>query len=236
MTLTISDVVGDRPEDIGSGPTVPDPTTLADARAILARYHIAVPGRGWSETVKPDEAVGWNADYRIIASGDTALEAAASEAARLGWKPVLFDRRARGEAREVARHHAATAIEALRSGKRTALISGGELTVTLSGEGSGGPSREYALALAVALDGAAGITGLAADTDGVDGSQDAAGAFVDEPTLARAKALKLDASAALHTNDSGAFFAAIGDAFVTGPTGTNVNDLRTILIDPGSSA
>lgn len=235
VTLAISDVVGDRPEEIGSGPTVADPTSLEEAKAILGRHRIAVPDRGWSESVKPGEAKVWNADYRIIASGDTALEAAASEAMRLGWEAVPIDAHAQGEARDVARRHASIALETLRSGRRIALVSGGELTVTLSGQGSGGPSREYALALALALDGAPGITALAADTDGLDGSHDAAGAFIDPTTLARAKARKLDASAALQSNDSGAFFAALGDAFVTGPTGTNVNDLRTVLIDPTGS-
>ena len=235
VTLAISDVVGNRPEDIGSGPTVADPTSLEDAQAILARHGIDAPDRGWSETVKPSESKGWHADYRIIASSDTALGAAAREAARLGWEAVSIDAHAQGEARDTARRHASMALETLRSGRRIALISGGELTVTRSGQGSGGPSREYALALALALDGTPGITALAADTDGLDGSHDAAGAFIDSTTLARAKARKLDASAALRSNDSGAFFATLGDAFVTGPTGTNVNDLRTILIDPTGS-
>lgn len=228
-TLAMSDVVGDRPEDIGSGPTVADPTSLADAAAVLLRHGIAAPNRGWSETVKPEEAGSWHADYRIVAGGGTALDAAAAEAARLGWEPVLFDRQAEGEARIVAEAHAERARKA---GRRAALISGGELTVTLAGKGSGGPSREYALALALALDGAPGITALAADTDGIDGSPDAAGAFVDAATLTRAAALGLDARTALRNSAGGRFFAALGDAFVTGPTGTNVNDLRVILVDP----
>jgi hydroxypyruvate reductase len=145
VTFAISDVVGDRPEDIGSGPTLPDPTSLADAKAILARHRIAPPERGWSETVNVEEAEGWDADYRIVASGDTALKAAAAEAVSLGWEPILFDRHAQGEARDVARRHASAAMDALKAGRRAALISGGELTVTQSGKGRGGPGREYLL-------------------------------------------------------------------------------------------
>lgn len=229
VTLVISDVVGDRAENIGSGPTVADPTTLADARAILGRYGIAAPRSGWSETVKPGEAAEWNADYRLIASGRGAIEAAAAEATRLGWEPHVIEVNASGEARLVAAQHAELAM---RADRRTAFISGGELTVTVSGHGTGGPNCEYALALALALNGAPGITALTADTDGIDGTGDAAGAFVDSFTLARAKALNLDPQAALAANDSGAFFDALGDSFATGPTGTNVNDLRVILVDP----
>jgi hydroxypyruvate reductase len=228
VTLATSDVVGDRPEDIGSGPTVADASTVADAQAILAAHGLhAGP---WSESVKPAEAEGWRADYRVVARSRDALEAAAALAMGRGYAPVLSE--IAGEARDVARAHAALALAALRDGRRSALISGGELTVTVRGPGSGGPNREYALALAIALEGAEGIAALAADSDGIDGSADAAGAFVDPGTLRRARAAGLDPAAALDANGSGPLFAALGDALVTGPTGTNVNDIRIILIDP----
>jgi glycerate 2-kinase len=228
VTLAISDVVGDRPEDIGSGPTVADPTTVADAQAILAAHGLHVAH--WSESVKPVEAEGWRADYRVVARCRDALEAAAALAIGRGYAPVLSE--ITGEARDVARAHAALALAAHREGRRTAFISGGELTVTVRGPGSGGPNREYALALALALDGAEGIAVLAADSDGIDGSADAAGAFVDPGTLRRARAAGLDPVAALDANGSGPLFAALDDALLTGPTGTNVNDIRIILIDP----
>ena len=220
VTLAISDVVGDRPEDIGSGPTVADETTVADAKAIASGDF------GWSESVKPEEAALWRADYRIIASSHDAMEAAAAEAARRGYRPILLGA-CTGEARETAAAHSALGRG---MNERAALISGGELNVTVTGSGSGGRNHEYALALAIALDGAAGIAALAADTDGVDGNAAAAGAFVDLSTLERGCAL--DPRASLADNDSAAFFAALGDGFVTGPTGTNVSDLRIILIDP----
>lgn len=228
VTLAISDVVGDRPEDIGSGPTVADASTIADAQGVLAAH--GLHAAHWSESVKPSEAERWRADYRIVARSRDALEAAAALAVSRGYSPKLSE--TAGEARDVARAHAALALAAHREGRRTAFISGGELTVTVRGPGSGGPNREYALALALALDGTEGIAALAADSDGIDGSADAAGAFVDPGTLRRARAAGLDPVAALDTNGSGPFFAALGDALVTGATGTNVNDIRIILIDP----
>jgi hydroxypyruvate reductase len=210
-TLAISDVVGDSPEDVGSGPTAADPSGIARARAILERNGIAAPERGWSET--PTQVPG---AWRLVANATTALEAAAAKARRLGYtvRPLLCE----GEAREVGRDHAALALEAEPG---TALISGGELTVTLRGRGRGGPNQEYALAAALALEGGEGISGLAGDTDGLDGVGEAAGAFFGcgapggEP--------------ALEANDSGTWFAGQGALFVTGPTGTNVSDLRIIL-------
>jgi hydroxypyruvate reductase len=216
VTLAISDVLGDAPEDIGSGPTVADPTTAEDAFAILRRYGIDPPQKGWSEST---EAV--KGSYRIVARGRDALEAAAAEARRLGYAPVLLE--CEGEAREVGRAHAEPA---LRSPPGTALISGGELTVTVLGKGTGGPNQEYALAAAIRLAGRAGIAGLAGDTDGVDGSGGAAGAFFD------GRSARPGAVEALEANDSGSYFRATGDAFVTGPTGTNVNDLRILLTSP----
>lgn len=215
VTLAVSDVVGDAAEDIGSGPTAGDASTLADARVVLRRHGIGVPEGGWSET--PDAVPG---EYRIVACGRDALAAAAAEAARLGYAPHVLE--CTGEAREVAKAHAALARSAPPA---TAIISGGELTVTVAGEGAGGPNQEYALAAALALRGTE-VAGLAADSDGIDGASEAAGAFFDGATA--------DAGAedALKRNDSGGFLGSRGALFVTGPTGTNVNDLR-ILLTPG---
>lgn len=217
VTLAISDVLGDAAEDIGSGPTVADPTGLAEARAILARYRIPAPRAGWSESVKRVEG-----EFAIVASGRTALDAAAAAARSLGYRPLVVE--CAGEARTVGAEHAA---RALRMAPGTALISGGELTVTVRGGGRGGPNQEYALAAALGLRGSP-LCGLAADTDGIDGTGDAAGAFfdggsVDDPA---------DAEAALRANDSGGYFAQAGGLFVPGPTGTNVNDLRILLAPP----
>lgn len=231
VTLAISDVVGDRPHDIGSGPTVADPTDCEEARGILAKHDLS-PLPAWSESVKPAQAAAWDAEYRIIARGRDAVDAAAAEAARSGYRPQVIGHDCTGEARMLAEAHAAVVREALAGDQRVALISGGEATVTVTGPGAGGPNQEYALALAIMLDGLAGVAGLAADSDGVDGRSEAAGAFLGAGTLARARALGLDASAMLRANDSGGFFAALGDRLVTGATGTNVNDLRIILVDP----
>lgn len=208
LTLAIADTIGARPEDIGSGPTVADPTTVAQALAILDRHGLAAP---LSESAK--RAAG---EFRIVAGPADALAAAAAEARRLGYRPVLLGEVA-GEAREIGRAHARITRE---SPPGTALISGGELTVTVGGDGRGGPNLEYALAAA----GQAGISGLAADTDGLDGTSGAAGAFFNGEAG--------DAAAALAANDSAAWFAARGALFVTGPTGTNVSDLRIILNSP----
>jgi glycerate-2-kinase len=213
VTLAISDVVGDRPEDIGSGPSVGDPTTIADAEAMLARYAIAAPLRGWHET--PPQAEG---EYRLIASGRTALDAAAAKAEALGYRALISE--CVGEAGKAGR---AEARAALRAAPGTALISGGELTVRVKGPGFGGPNQEYALAAAMELRGSRGIIGLAGDTDGIDGIGDAAGAFFDGSSAGDG------AEEALARNDSGSFLGARGALFVTGPTGTNVNDLRIIL-------
>ena len=212
VTLAISDVVGDSPADIGSGPTAADPSSVADAQAILDRRGIAAPRLGWSET--PRRVPG---TWRLVANAATALDAAAARARRLGYAVRLLPE-CEGEARDVGRAHAALA---LASASGTALISGGELTVTVRGGGRGGPNQEYALAAALALDGREGISGLAADTDGIDGVGDAAGAFFGCGAPG--------GLAALEANDSGAWFEARGGLFRTGPTGTNVSDLRIIL-------
>ncbi len=212
VTLAISDVLGDSPQDIGSGPTVGDPSTVEEARAVLEGYGIDPPERGWSET--PSRVPG---AYRIVARGSDALAAAASEAERLGYDVRRME--CLGEAREVGREHAALALAAAPG---TAFISGGELTVTVRGEGKGGPNQEYALAAALALAGRPEVAGLAADTDGIDGCSHAAGAFFEGVDLNGAEA-------ALDCSDSATWFARRGGLFVTGPTGTNVNDLRIIL-------
>jgi hydroxypyruvate reductase len=211
VTLAISDVVGDAPEDVGSGPSAADPSSLEEARAILARYAIAEPERGWSET--PERVPG---EWRVVANAATALGGAAAMARQLGYGVQRLE--CEGEAREVGRAHAARALQAKRG---TALISGGELTVTVRGLGRGGPNQEYALAAALALTGREGICGLAADTDGIDGTSEAAGAFFECGAPG--------GEAALEANDSGRWFAERGALFVTGPTGTNVSDLRIIL-------
>jgi len=210
LTLAISDVSGGAAEDIGSGPSVADPTTIADAKAILGRYGLPSPAGGWSETPKTVSG-----EFRIVADAADALAAAAAEATRLGYQPVSLGE-VSGEAREIGRRHAQIA---LGLAPRSALISGGELTVTVTGGGRGGPNLEYALAAGMALEGRDDIFGLAADTDGLDGTAGAAGAFFGGAPVA-------GAAAALAANDS----AASAELFVPGPTGTNVNDLRIILV------
>ncbi len=242
VTLAISDVAGDDPSAIGSGPTVPDPTTLADARAILARYHIDAPASiaaaladPANETAKRGDEAFAGTTFEIVARPSQALASAATAARAAGLTAIVIGDRVEGEAREVAGSHAAEALKLARSGKPTALISGGELTVTLQGSGRGGPNQEYALALALALDAAPGIAALAADTDGTDGGggrpTDPAGAFIDQTTLSRASTLGLDPARFLADNDSTGFFERLGDLLTPGPTCTNVNDLRVVLVD-----
>jgi glycerate 2-kinase len=242
VTLAISDVPGDDPAVIGSGPTSPDPTTLADARAIVARYRLALPQTvahalddPGNETPKPGDDVFAGATYRIVARPADALAAAAERAKAAGYEPVMLGGRLQGEAREVAAEHARLALSLLIEGRRAVILSGGELTVTLRGNGQGGPNQEYALALAIHLNGAAGIAALTADTDGTDGGggrpDDPAGAFVDPATVARARAAGLDPAAFLADNNSTGFFNGIGDLFRPGPTFTNVTDFRAIVVD-----
>jgi len=241
ITLAISDVPGDDPDVIGSGPTVPDRATLEQARAIVAGLDPTIPESiltaltdPRNETLKPGDPAFERADYRIVAAPALSLAAAKLEAERLGYEVEVLGAAVEGEARDVARAHARLAL-ASPSGTRLALLSGGELTVTVSGSGAGGPNQEYALALAIALDGAPGITAIAADTDGTDGGQgaadDPAGAVVLPDTLARATGIGLSGLACLENNDSTGFLQAIGDLVSTGPTQTNVNDFRAILID-----
>jgi glycerate 2-kinase len=242
VTLAISDVPGDEPAVIGSGPTIPDPSTLADARAIVARYGLALPEAvsaalddPGNETPKPGDEVFAGTDYRIVARPADALAAAAEVAKAAGYECVMLGGRLQGEAREVAADHARLARSLRAEGRRAVILSGGELTVTLRGHGQGGPNQEYALALAIHLGGAAGVSALAADSDGTDGGggrpDDPAGAFVDATTLPRAQVAGLDPAAFLADNNSTGFFNGIGDLFRPGPTFTNVTDFRAIAVD-----
>ena len=243
VTLAISDVPGDDPDVIGSGPTVPDPSTLSAARGLIARYGLVLPpsvGSALSdpanETPKPQDPVFRNTEFSIIARPADAFRAARAAAASAGYDCVFLGDQVEGEAREVAQEHARIARELYAQGRRAVVLSGGELTVALHKRGGqGGPNQEYALALAIALEGSRGITALAADTDGTDGGagapDDPAGAFADGTTVARARALGLDPASFLANNNSTQFFAPLGDLLMSGPTFTNVNDFRAILVD-----
>jgi hydroxypyruvate reductase len=242
VTLAISDVPGDDPAVIGSGPTVPDPTTLADARAVVAKYRLDLPDSvvralndPANESPKPSDAAFAQSQYHILARPADALKAAEARARDAGYDCMVLGDRLQGEAREVATEHARLARDYAAQGRRIVILSGGELTVTLRGQGQGGPNQEYALALAIALEGTPGIAAMAADTDGTDGGRgrpdDPAGAFVDETTLARARAAGLDPAAFLADNNSTGFFNGIGDLYVPGPTFTNVTDFRAIIVD-----
>jgi glycerate 2-kinase len=242
VTLAISDVPHDDPSAIASGPTVPDPTTLADARAIVAKYDLAVDDAirralddAGNESSKPGDAAFARAHFELIARPKASLDAAIKLARDAGYAIADLGADLEGEARSVAAEHAQLALQARAQGQRVAILSGGELTVTVRGNGRGGPNQEYALALADLLKDTAGISALAADTDGADGgagsATDPAGAMIDQSTFAKMKSLGLDAGAYLDNNDATAFFAATGDLLLTGPTLTNVNDIRVILVD-----
>jgi glycerate 2-kinase len=242
VTLAISDVPGDDPAVIGSGPTVPDPSTLADVRAIVARHRIALPeaaaaylARG-EETPKPGEI---EADYRMIATPEMALEAAAEAARANGLAPLILGDAIEGESRQLGTVMAGIALGAAVHGHPVrapaVLLSGGETTVTIGSgpAGRGGRNSEFLLGLAVALKGRPGIHAVAGDTDGIDGTEDAAGALVTPDTLARARQAGLDPVAMLDGHDSYTLFDRIGDLIRTGPTLTNVNDFRAVLIAGG---
>lgn len=244
LALMISDVPGDDPAFIGSGPTVGDPSTLSDARAVLDRWSIPVPpsvtlalAQG-SGVVPPGDPRLSTVENRVVAAPAQSLEAAAILATAAGADVRLLGDALEGEARDVAAAQAAQAL-ALRAAmgpgdKPILLLSGGELTVTRRGDGIGGPNAEFCLALALALQGAKGIHALACDTDGVDGAAEVAGAIIGPDTLTRAGAADIDAAKALSRNDAHSFFAGLGDQVITGPTLTNVNDFRAILILPPS--
>ncbi len=241
VTLAISDVPGDDLSLIASGPTLPDPSTLAQARAVLARHGIeppaAVARRLWdpaAETPKPGDRAFARTRGGLVATPQASLEAAAAVARAAGVTPVILGDAIEGEAAEVARVMAGIARHCARHGQPApvpcVLISGGETTVTVRGAGRGGRNAEFLLALAVALNRHGGIHALACDTDGIDGTEDNAGALLSPDTLVRAVDLGLDARDRLADNDGYGFFAALGDLVVTGPTLTNVNDFRAVLI------
>ncbi|MCG7532130.1 glycerate kinase [Psychrobium sp. MM17-31] len=235
-TLIISDVVGDDPQVIASGPTVKNHTSAQQALAILAKYH----WQGDSAIVKAladaPQQQDWD-DTRhqlsIIANAQQSIDKAIATIDQSQWQVEILNYNETGDATQVAQQHAKLAIAAKGQGKATLLLSGGELTVTLCDEpGHGGPNQEYLLALAIALNGESGISALACDTDGVDGSLDVAGAFINDTTLVRAQQLTLDANQTLASNSSHHFFQQLNDLIITGPTHTNVNDFRVIMIEP----
>jgi hydroxypyruvate reductase len=256
VTYIISDVPGDDPSTIASGPTVPDPTTFSDALAILDRYGISEPGAvmstlrigaaagmrtagdrvAGSETPKPGDPSFARDEVVMLATAHGSVDAAVGVARSAGVEPFVLGYELEAEAKALGAEHAEVA-RGCAAGRGPAappclLLSGGETTVTVVGGGRGGRNTEYLLALAIGLDGARGIDALAADTDGVDGTENNAGAFVAPDTLARARAARLDPEASLAANDSYGFFAALGDLLVTGPTHTNVNDIRAVLVRP----
>ncbi len=244
LSWLISDVPNDEPGVIGSGPTVPDPTTFADALAVLAKYridppapvqaHLAAGAAGKvEETPKPGDPRLARVETVLVATPRRSLEAAASLARRRGVEVVMLGDNLEGEARELGADHARRALAiAAASGRPTVVLSGGETTVTVRGKGRGGRNVEYLMSEAIAAKGAPGIWGLAADTDGVDGAEDIAGAIFTPDTLSRARANGRDPQAMLDDNDGHGFFGSLGDSLVTGPTRTNVNDFRATLIAP----
>ena len=241
VSLLVSDIPGDNPAAIASGPTIPDASTRADALAIVAQYRLDLPAAVMAhlngpaaDAPMPDDPVFARHEHHIVASARVSLEAAAAEARGHGVMPVILSDAMEGEARDVALVHAAIAREVLARGRPfsrpAVLLSGGETTVTSRGRGGrGGRNGEFALAMALAIDGHA-IEILAADTDGIDGSEDNAGAFADGTTVRRLHAAGIDPQEMLDRNDSYTSFSTIGDLHKTGPTGTNVNDFRAILI------
>ncbi|HEY5216990.1 MAG TPA: glycerate kinase [Pseudolabrys sp.] len=242
VTIAISDVPGDDPAVIGSGPTVPDPSTLSQARAIIAKFKLALPAAvtaalsdPHNESPKHGDPVFAGSQFALAARPADSLRAAQAAVVAAGFECIALGADVEGEAREVAAAHAKLARELRQQGKRAVILSGGELTVTMRGKGRGGPNQEYALALVAELAGLAMVAALAGDTDGTDGGNgsvaDPAGAFLDGGTAARAKALGLDAAAFLADNNSTGFFEALGDLLVPGPTYTNVNDFRAIVVD-----
>ncbi|MGB6969299.1 MAG: glycerate kinase [Methyloceanibacter sp.] len=242
VSLMISDVPGDDPSVIASGPTVHDASTFADALAILDKYGIVPPPSivsrlksGAEETPKPGDPRLAEVENIMIATPQASLEAAAAVARAHGVTPVILGNALEGESRDVGIVHAGIARQCAEFSQPAAapcvLLSGGETTITLKGKGKGGRNTEFLLALAIALEGKPGIYGVAADTDGIDGSEDNAGAIMTPDTLARAAAAGLDAKAMLADNDPWTFFKGIGDLLMTGPTLTNVNDFRAVLIE-----
>lgn len=243
VSLLISDVPGDDPATIASGPTVPDPTTFADARAILQKYKIDPPDpvrqhleTAAEETPKPGDPRLANTQTILVARPQASLEAMAANAEQAGVQPVILGDAIEGEAREVAKVMSGIAKQVRTHGQPApapcVLLSGGETTVTVQGNGRGGRNLEFLLALAIALNGAPGVYAIAGDSDGIDGSENNAGALLDPESLTRAREAGLDAKACLADNDGYGFFTGLNDLVITGPTLTNVNDLRAILVLP----
>ncbi len=242
MTLCISDVPGDDPAVIASGPTVADPTTFEDARGIIEKYGIAPPrnvtmflDQAKDETPKPGDDGLSRSEVRMIATPQMALEAAAGIAEQMGYRPLILGDAIEGEAREVATVMAGIAKSVAKHHHPLkapcVLLSGGETTVTVKGKGRGGRNAEFLLALAVALDGQANISAIACDTDGIDGTEDNTGAILRADSLERAKGCDVSAKERLADNDGYGFFGALGDLVKTGPTLTNINDFRAIVIE-----
>ncbi len=234
VTLVISDVPGDDPSAVASGPTVADASSYSDALAIIDRYKVDVPATvrahllaALDETPKPGDPRLSGNDIRLVASPAGSLVAAAKIAETAGFRAINLGDAIEGESREVAQ---AMARQALSTAGPCVLISGGETTVTIRGKGRGGRNVEFLLALALALDGRANIHAIAGDTDGIDGIEEVAGATIGPVTLARARALGLDPATMLDNNDAHSFFETLGDQVITGPTLTNVNDFRAILV------
>lgn len=241
VSLIVSDIPGDDPALVASGPTLPDASNREDALTLVERYDLQLPAKVMDWLKNPESAAPSPSDprfarneVRLIASASVSLEAAAAEARAAGIEAVILSDAIEGEARDVGGVHAAIAREIAGRGrpfrKPVVVLSGGETTVTIRGKGKGGRNSEFLLALALGIDGAKGVSALAADTDGIDGSEDNAGAFADDTTIARLVAQRLDAAALLQKNDSWSAFDALGDLFKPGPTGTNVNDFRAILV------
>ncbi|CAN7585843.1 MULTISPECIES: glycerate kinase [Ensifer] len=241
VSLIVSDIPGDDPALVASGPTLADASTREDALTLIERYSLDLPAKvmAWIDSPEsvapsPDDPRFARNEVRLIASASVSLEAAAAEARAAGIDAIILSDAIEGEARDVGGVHAAIAREVAGRGrpftKPVVVLSGGETTVTIRGKGKGGRNSEFLLALALGIDGAKGVSALAADTDGIDGSEDNAGAFADDTTIARLAAQRLDAAAFLQKNDSWSAFDALGDLFKPGPTGTNVNDFRAILV------
>ncbi|MDE0310142.1 MAG: glycerate kinase [Acidiferrobacterales bacterium] len=241
LTFCISDVVGDDPSTIGSGPTMPDPTTCDDVLRILSKFDVAVPAtlterlkRGELETPKPDDPIFRHAETQVIARPQSGLEASTGLATASNCRAVIIGDSITGDTNIAAQYHADLVRKKLTEDSEHrpfVLLSGGETTVTVTGKGRGGPNTQFALALAVELQGEASVYAIACDTDGIDGTETNAGALIDPTTLSRAERTGLDPRKFLTENDSYGFFSQLGDLVETGPTLTNINDFRAILVN-----